>query len=100
MLPAGLDASIGGHGGQGPIRPDDMALWDPATGHQQRLPAPPGYPSPQRPSWAGTELPELTGNGKPLPFHRQADTPVAALTVPARARTECAHLGCLRRRRP
>jgi len=32
LLPAGLDASIGGHGGQGPIRPDDMALWDPATG--------------------------------------------------------------------
>jgi len=37
LLPAGLDASIGGHGGQGPIRPDDMALWDPATG--QAIPA-------------------------------------------------------------
>ena len=48
-----------------------MALWDPATGHQQRLPAPPGYPKlAAAPSWAGTELPELTGNGKPLPFHR------------------------------
>jgi hypothetical protein len=35
-LPAGLDASIGGHGGQGPIRPDDMALWDPATGQATR----------------------------------------------------------------
>jgi hypothetical protein len=54
-----------------------------ATGHQQRLPAPPGYPKlAPAPSWAGTELPELTGNGKPLPFHRQADTPVAALPVP------------------
>jgi hypothetical protein len=66
-----LDASIGGHGGQGPIRPDDMALWDLATGHQQPLPAPPGYPKPAAaPSWADTELPELTGNGKLLPFHR------------------------------
>lgn len=76
-------------------------VWDPATSHQQRLPAPPGYPKlAPAPSWTGTELPELTGNGKPLPFHRQADTPVAALPVPARARTECAHLGCLQRRRP
>jgi hypothetical protein len=48
-----------------------MALWDPATGHQQRLPAPPGYPKlAPAPSWAGTELPELTGNGKLLSFHR------------------------------
>ncbi len=48
-----------------------MALWDPATGHQQRLPAPPGYPKlAAAPSWAGTELPELTGNGKLLSFHR------------------------------
>jgi hypothetical protein len=46
LLPAGLDASISG---QGPIRPYDLALSDPATGHQQRLPAPPGYPSSQRP---------------------------------------------------
>lgn len=39
-----LDASIGGHGSQGPIRPDDMALWDPAADRWLRLPAPPGYP--------------------------------------------------------
>jgi hypothetical protein len=26
LLPAGLDASIGGHRGQGPIRPDDITL--------------------------------------------------------------------------
>ena len=47
-----------------------MALWDPATSHQQPLPAP-GYPKlAAAPSWAGTELPELTGNGKLLSFHR------------------------------
>jgi hypothetical protein len=28
----------------GPIRPDDMALRDLATGRWLRLPAPPGYP--------------------------------------------------------
>lgn len=66
-----LDASIGGHGGQGPIRPDDMALWDPATGHWQRLPAPPGYPKlAAAPIWAGKQLLELTGNGNLLSFHR------------------------------
>lgn len=64
-----------------------MALWHPATGHQQRLPAPPGYPSSHGPIWAGTELLELTGNGKPLSFHRYADTPAAALPARARART-------------
>jgi len=66
-----LDASIGGHDGQGPIRPDDMALWDPATGHWQRLPAPPGYPKLAAPPiWAGKQLLELTGNGNLLSFHR------------------------------
>jgi hypothetical protein len=101
LLPADLDASISGHGGQGPTRPDDMALWDPATSHQQRLPAPPGYPKPApAPSWASTELPELTGNGKLLSFHRQADTPVAALPVAARAHTESTDLGGLQHRRP
>lgn len=34
-----LDASIGGHGSQGPIRPDDMTLRDLATGRWLRLPA-------------------------------------------------------------
>ncbi len=71
IIAVDLDASIGGHGSQGPIRPDDMALRDPATGHWQRLPAPPGYPKlAATPIWAGNELLELTGNGKLLSFHR------------------------------
>jgi hypothetical protein len=32
IIAVDLDVSIGGHGNQGPIRPDDMALWDLATG--------------------------------------------------------------------
>ena len=32
IIAVDLGASIGGHGSQGPIRPDNMALWDLATG--------------------------------------------------------------------
>jgi hypothetical protein len=60
----------------------------PTTWHcgiRHRPPAAPARPArlPQArsgPQLGRHELPELTGNGKPLPFHRQADTPVAAAT--------------------
>jgi hypothetical protein len=49
-----LDASIGGHGSQGPIRPDDMTLRDLATGRWLRLPARPDTPDRQPPHLAET----------------------------------------------
>ena len=44
-----LDASIGGHGSQGPIRPDDMALRDLATGRCFACPPRPDTPDRQPP---------------------------------------------------
>lgn len=85
IIAVDLDAGIGGHGGQGPIRPDDMALWDGSTGRWLRLLAPPGYPRLAAtgrfipaseatpcavPVWTGTELLALTDTGQLLGFHR------------------------------
>jgi hypothetical protein len=78
IIAVDLDASIGAHAGQGALRPDDMALWNPAARQWLRLPAPPGYPrlaatggfipaseaTPQAtPVWTGTELLALTATG-------------------------------------
>jgi hypothetical protein len=68
-------AIIGAHGGHSAIRPDDMALWDPAPGNPAAsrwlsLPAPPGHPSlAATPVWAGDELLALTTGGQLLTFH-------------------------------
>ncbi len=58
-------------GGRPPLRPDDMALYDPATGRWSRLPATPGYPSlVTAPVWAGTQLLALTDSGALWSFLR------------------------------
>jgi hypothetical protein len=57
--------------GQRPIRVDDMAGYDPATGRWRSLPAPPGYPPLAAPPiWAGTQLLEVTNSGELLAFRR------------------------------
>jgi hypothetical protein len=58
-------------GGRPLLRPDDMALYDPATGRWSRLPAPPGYPNlAATPVWADTQLLEITDSGAFWTFHR------------------------------
>lgn len=58
-------------GGRPPLRPDDMALYDPATGRWSGLPATPGYPNlAAAPLWAGTQLLALTDSGALWSFHR------------------------------
>lgn len=75
IIAVNLDASIGGHGRQAAIRPDDMALWDPAPGDMAAnrwlgLPAPPGYPRLAAPPvWTGTGLLALTTSGQLLAWH-------------------------------
>jgi len=65
-----LDASISGPGGFR-IRPDDMALWDPAASRWRTLPPPPGHPPISTiPLWTGTNLLALTDQGTLLSFHR------------------------------
>lgn len=62
-------ANIGAPGGQGSIRPDDMALWDPVTSRWLPLPAPPGYPElAATPVWAADQLLALTSAGQLLAF--------------------------------
>lgn len=71
IIAVDLDASIGGHGHQGPVRPDDMALRDLATSRWLHLPAPPRYPRlSAAPVWTGTQLLALTDTGQLLTFHR------------------------------
>src|SRR5215472_5090956 len=62
--------------GQRPIRPGDMALWDPAASRWLRLPAPPGLPGTgcepglaAAPLWTGTELLALIDTGKLHALH-------------------------------
>jgi hypothetical protein len=75
IIAVNLGADIGGHDGQPAIRPDDMALcdpalWDPAASRWLSLPAPPGYPGLLvTPVWTGTELLALTAAGHLLAFH-------------------------------
>jgi hypothetical protein len=58
-------------GGEPVLRRDDMALYDPATRRWQRLPAPPGRPTPAvTPIWAGNQLLLLSADGSLLWFHR------------------------------
>lgn len=53
------------------LQEDDMALYDLATRHWTRLPAPPGYPKLAAPPiWTGTQLLELSDTGQILSFHR------------------------------
>lgn len=58
-------------GGPHPIRPDDMALYNPISNGWTRLPAPSGHPSLAIiPVWTGTELLALTNSGRLLAFRR------------------------------
>jgi hypothetical protein len=69
IIAVNLGSSVSGPGIQ--IQPDDMALWDPASRHWTRLPAPPGRPAMSvTPLWTGTELLALTDNGQLLSLHR------------------------------
>jgi hypothetical protein len=71
IIAVNLDASITGPGGQRPIRPDDTALWDPATRQWRALPAPPGSPVLSAvPVWAGPQLLALAATGQLVALHR------------------------------
>jgi len=62
------DAESSGPGGQ--IRPGDLALWDPATGHWTKLrPVPGSLRMSATPVWTGTELLAVADNGQLLAFH-------------------------------
>ncbi len=72
-----VNLNVGGElSAHGPaVRPDDMAMWDPASARWSRLPAPPGYPSlAATPIWAGSRiwaedrLLALASNGELLSF--------------------------------
>lgn len=56
----------------GYVRPDDLALYNPATGRWYPLPHPPGYPPLGTPPvWASHQLLVLTDHGALLAFRRQ-----------------------------
>jgi hypothetical protein len=69
IIALNIGASIDGPGIS--IRPDDMALYNPATKHWSHLTAAPGRPIiPVTPVWAGTDLLVLTDPGRLLAFRR------------------------------
>jgi len=68
IIAVNLDSEVSGPGIS--IQLDDMALWDPASRHWTRLPAPPGRPAMSvTPLWTGTELLALADDGHLLSFH-------------------------------
>jgi len=70
IIAVDLNASFSGPGGQRPIRPGDMAVWDPAASRWLGLPAPPGSPGlAAAPLWAGTELLALIDTGRLHALH-------------------------------
>ena len=70
IIAINLDASITGPGSRR-IRPDDLALYDPASTRWRELPSPPRSPPlSTTPIWAGSELLALTDHGALLTFHR------------------------------
>lgn len=69
IIAVNLGASVDGPGVR--IRPDDMAMYIPATKHWFRLAAAPGRPAVSvTPVWTGTELLTLTDRGRLLAFRR------------------------------
>jgi len=69
IIAVNIGASVGGPGVR--IRPDDMALYIPATKHWSRLAAMPRRPALSvTPVWTGTELLTLTDSGHLLAFRR------------------------------
>jgi len=68
IIAVNINAVLSGLGTH--VRPDDMALYDPAANRWTKLAVPPGRPSmAATPIWAGRQLLLLTASGRLLSFH-------------------------------